>query len=41
MRLPSNLSEAPSAEAAQRIHERAGQPADEIYEVGRTVAAVP
>ena len=27
------LSEAPSAEAVQRIHERAGHPADEIYEV--------
>lgn len=27
------LSEAPSAEAVQRIHERAGHPADEIHEV--------
>ena len=27
------LSEAPSAEAVQRIHERSGHPADEIYEV--------
>jgi hypothetical protein len=27
------LSEAPSAEAVQRIHERAGHPTDEIYEV--------
>jgi hypothetical protein len=27
------LSEAPSAEAVRRIHERAGHPADEIYEV--------
>lgn len=27
------LSEAPSAEAVQRIHERAGHPADKIYEV--------
>jgi hypothetical protein len=27
------LSEAPSAEALQRIHERAGHPADEIHEV--------
>jgi Protein of unknown function (DUF4242) len=27
------LSEAPSAEAAQRSHERAGHPADEIYKV--------
>jgi hypothetical protein len=27
------LSEAPSAEAVQRIHERAGHPADNIYEV--------
>jgi Protein of unknown function (DUF4242) len=27
------LSEAPSAEAVQRIHERAGHPADEVYEV--------
>ena len=27
------LSEAPSAEAVKRIHERAGHPADEVYEV--------
>ncbi|MDQ3484340.1 MAG: SCO4226 family nickel-binding protein [Actinomycetota bacterium] len=27
------LSEAPSAEAVQKIHERAGHPADNIYEV--------
>jgi hypothetical protein len=27
------LSEGPSAEAVQRIHERAGHPADHIYEV--------
>lgn len=27
------LSEAPNAEAVQRIHERAGHPADHIYEV--------
>lgn len=27
------LSEGPSAEAVKRIHERAGHPADEIYEV--------
>lgn len=27
------LSEAPSAEAVQRIHERAGHPADSIYQV--------
>ena len=27
------LSEAPSAEAVQRIHERAGHPADKIYAV--------
>ncbi len=27
------LSEAPSAEAVQRVHERAGHPADEIYPV--------
>jgi hypothetical protein len=27
------LSEAPDAEAVQRIHERAGHPADNIYEV--------
>ena len=27
------LSEAPNAEAVQRIHERAGHPADKVYEV--------
>ena len=27
------LSEAPNIEAVQRIHERAGHPADQIYEV--------
>ena len=27
------LSEAPNAEAVRRIHERAGHPADQIYEV--------
>jgi hypothetical protein len=27
------LSEGPSADAVQRIHERAGHPADQIYEV--------
>jgi hypothetical protein len=27
------LSEAPSAEAVQRIHERAGHPADQIHEI--------
>ena len=27
------LSEAPNAEAVQRIHERAGHPADHVYEV--------
>jgi hypothetical protein len=27
------LSEAPSAEAVQKIHERAGHPADKVYEV--------
>ena len=27
------LSEAPSAEAVQKIHERSGHPADNIYEV--------
>ena len=27
------LSEAPSAEAVKRIHERAGHPAEEVYEV--------
>lgn len=31
------LSEAPSAEAVQRIHERAGHPADQIYEITLTV----
>jgi hypothetical protein len=31
------LSEAPSAEAVQRIHERAGHRADEIHEVTVTV----
>lgn len=31
------LSEGPSAEAVQRIHERAGHPADEIHEI--TVSA--
>ena len=31
------LSEAPSAEAVQRIHERAGHPADEIHEITVTV----
>ncbi|MBN6055165.1 SCO4226 family nickel-binding protein [Nonomuraea sp. RK-328] len=31
------LSEAPSAEAVQRIHERAGHPADEIHAVPLTV----
>jgi hypothetical protein len=31
------LSEAPSAEAVQRIHERAGHPADNIYPVPITV----
>ncbi|MGW3628494.1 SCO4226 family nickel-binding protein [Streptomyces sp. NPDC000880] len=30
------LSEAPSAEAVQRIHERAGHPADEIHPVPLT-----
>lgn len=28
------LSEGPSKEAVMRIHQRAGHPADEIYEVG-------
>lgn len=27
------LSEAPSAEAVQRVHERAGHPADEVHEI--------
>ena len=27
------LSEAPSADAVQRVHERAGHPADEIHEI--------
>jgi len=27
------LSEAPSAEAVKKIHERAGHPTDEVYEV--------
>jgi len=27
------LSEAPSAEALQRIHDRAGHPADEVHEI--------
>jgi hypothetical protein len=27
------LSEAPSSEAVKRIHERAGHPTDEVYEV--------
>jgi hypothetical protein len=27
------LSEAPNAEAVQKIHERAGHPADNVYEV--------
>lgn len=31
------LSEAPSAEALQRIHERAGHPADEVHEITVTV----
>lgn len=31
------LSEAPSAEAIQRVHERAGHPADEIHAVPLTV----
>lgn len=31
------LSEAPSAEAVQRIHDRAGHPYDEIHEVSITV----
>ncbi|MCT9080395.1 SCO4226 family nickel-binding protein [Streptomyces fulvoviolaceus] len=32
------LSEAPSADAVQRIHERAGHRADEIHEVPLTIA---
>ena len=32
------LSEAPSAEAVQRVHERAGHPAKETYEVPVEVA---
>ncbi|MFG1947366.1 SCO4226 family nickel-binding protein [Nonomuraea sp. NPDC048826] len=31
------LSEAPDAEAVQRIHERAGHPADEIHSVPLTI----
>ncbi|MFJ8077867.1 SCO4226 family nickel-binding protein [Streptomyces sp. NPDC096176] len=31
------LSEAPSADAVQRIHERSGHPADEIHPVPLTV----
>jgi hypothetical protein len=31
------LAEGPSKEAVQRIHERAGHPADEIHEVSITV----
>ena len=31
------LSEAPSAEAVQRIHQRTGHPADEIHEITVTV----
>jgi len=31
------LSEAPNIEAVKRIHERAGHPADEIYEVSLKV----
>lgn len=31
------LSEAPNAEAVQRIHQRAGHPADEIHQVPLTV----
>lgn len=27
------LSDAPSAEAVQRVHERAGHPADEVHEI--------
>ena len=31
------LSEAPSADAVRRVHERAGHPADEVYEVPLSV----
>ncbi|MET8700562.1 MULTISPECIES: SCO4226 family nickel-binding protein [unclassified Kitasatospora] len=31
------LSEAPSKEAVQRVHERAGHPADEVHPVAFTV----
>ena len=31
------LSEGPSAEAVQRVHERAGHPADQIHEITLTV----
>jgi len=31
------LSEGPNPEAVQRVHERAGHPADEIYAVSLTV----
>lgn len=31
------LSEAPSAEAVQKIHERAGHPADQIYPISLQV----
>ena len=31
------LAEGPSADAVRRIHERAGHPADEIYEITLTV----
>jgi hypothetical protein len=31
------LSEAPDADAVQRIHQRAGHPADEIHRVPLTV----
>ena len=31
------LAEGPSAAAVRRIHERAGHPADEIYEITLTV----
>lgn len=31
------LSDAPSAEAVQRIHQRAGHPADEVHAVSLTV----
>ena len=30
------LSEAPSADAVKRIHERAGHPADEVHEISVT-----